>query len=106
MICSPRLRTGQRPVDASTARRTAPLPDAYSALPSPRHPVGCRQRAGCRSYGYDPFLPEQPDKLAILHQRKEKREYQELDPKIYNDTAWYAGAVLLIGDLVEIGVPE
>ena len=47
------------------------------------------------------LLPEQPDKLKILHQRKENDNIQALAPKIYNDTAWYAGAVLLIGDLVK-----
>jgi len=47
------------------------------------------------------LLPDQPDKLKILHQRKENDSIQILDPKTYNDTAWYAGAVLLIGDLVK-----
>jgi lysophospholipase L1-like esterase len=47
------------------------------------------------------LLPDQPDKLAILHQRKENEAIKELDPKIYGGAAWYAGAILLIGDLVE-----
>ncbi len=47
------------------------------------------------------LLPDQPDKLKILHQRQENANITELDPKIYNDTAWYAGAVLLLGDLVK-----
>ena len=47
------------------------------------------------------LLPNQPDKLKILHQRQENAGIKELDPKIYNDTAWYAGAVLLLGDLVK-----
>jgi lysophospholipase L1-like esterase len=46
------------------------------------------------------LLPEQPDKLKILHQRRENDIIKELDPKTYNGTVWYAGAVLLIGDLV------
>lgn len=44
--------------------------------------------------------PNQPDKLAILHQRPENAGITTLDPKLYNDTAWYAGAVLVLGDLV------
>lgn len=47
------------------------------------------------------LLPDQPDKLRILHQRKENNNLKELDPKIYNAAVWYAGAILLIGDLVE-----
>ena len=47
------------------------------------------------------LLPEQPDKLKILRQRKENDSIKELDPKTYNGTAWYAGAVLLIGELVK-----
>ncbi len=47
------------------------------------------------------LLPEQPDKLKILRQRKENDNIKDLDPKTYNDTAWYAGAVLLIGELVK-----
>ena len=46
------------------------------------------------------ILSEQPNKLQILHQRRENESIKELDPKVYNDTAWYAGAILLIGDLV------
>ncbi len=40
---------------------------------------------------------EQPDKPAILAKRNEKID----DPKRFDDTAWYAGAILLIGDIVE-----
>jgi lysophospholipase L1-like esterase len=40
---------------------------------------------------------EQPDKLKILAQRKEKMD----DPKRFDDTAFYPGAILLVGDLVE-----
>jgi lysophospholipase L1-like esterase len=46
------------------------------------------------------ILPDQPDKLKILHQRKENAAIATLDPKVYNDTAWYAGAILLVGDLI------
>jgi hypothetical protein len=38
--------------------------------------------------------PEQPDKARILSQRHEKMD----DPKRFNGTAWYAGAILLIGE--------
>ena len=41
--------------------------------------------------------PEQPDKVRILSQRGEKMN----DPKRFDGTAWYAGALLLIGELVE-----
>lgn len=41
--------------------------------------------------------PEQPDKARILAQRNEKID----DPKRYDGTAWYAGAILLVGDLVK-----
>lgn len=41
--------------------------------------------------------PEQPDKAKILAKRNQKIE----DPKRYDDTAWYAGAILLIGEIVE-----
>ena len=41
--------------------------------------------------------PEQPDKAKILSQRGEKID----DPKGYDGTAWYAGALLLIGQMVE-----
>jgi hypothetical protein len=47
------------------------------------------------------LLPDQPDKLAILHQRQENAAIKTLDPAIYNDTAWYAGAVLVLGDIVK-----
>ncbi|MCW3052189.1 MAG: acyl-CoA thioesterase [Chthonomonadales bacterium] len=72
----------------STYPRLATLPVADSA-PDTIHTVTIR------------LLPDQPDKLKILHQRKENDNIKELDPKTYNDTAWYAGAVLLIGDLVK-----
>ena len=41
--------------------------------------------------------PEQPDKAKILSQRNEKID----DPKRYDGTVWYAGAILLVGELVE-----
>jgi hypothetical protein len=41
--------------------------------------------------------PEQPDKAKILGQRNEKID----DPKRYDGTTWYAGAILLVGELVE-----
>jgi hypothetical protein len=41
--------------------------------------------------------PEQPDKAKILSQRNEKID----DPKRYDGTAWYAGAILLVGELVD-----
>jgi len=41
--------------------------------------------------------PEQPDKAKILSQRNEKID----DPKRYDGTAWYAGAILLLGDILE-----
>jgi len=41
--------------------------------------------------------PDQPDKASILAQRHEKID----DPKRFDDRAWYAGAVMLIGNLVE-----
>jgi hypothetical protein len=46
------------------------------------------------------ILPNQPDKLTILHKRKENEGITTLDPKVYNDTAWYAGAVLVLGEIV------
>ena len=47
------------------------------------------------------ILPGQPDKLKILHQRLENAAIKELDPAVYNDTAWYAGALLIIGEIVK-----
>ena len=41
--------------------------------------------------------PDQPDKAKILSQRGEKMD----DPKRFDGTAWYAGGILLIGDLIE-----
>jgi hypothetical protein len=46
------------------------------------------------------ILPDQPDKLKILHTRKENVAIANLDPKFYNDTAWYAGAILVVGDIL------
>lgn len=43
--------------------------------------------------------PEQPDKASILH--KHRLPEFEKDPAKYDDTAWYVGALMLIGDLVE-----
>lgn len=40
---------------------------------------------------------DQPDKVKILAQRKEKMD----NPKRFDDTAIYPGAILLLGDLVE-----
>lgn len=40
---------------------------------------------------------EQPDKAKILSERGERMD----DPKRFDGTAWYAGAILLVGDLVE-----
>jgi lysophospholipase L1-like esterase len=39
--------------------------------------------------------PDQPDKAKILSQRGEKID----DPKRFDGTAWYAGAILLVGEL-------
>ena len=71
-----------------TYHRLATLPVA-DGVPDAVHTVTLR------------LLLDQPDKLRILHQRKENENIKESDPKTYNDTAWYAGAILLIGDLVE-----
>ena len=38
---------------------------------------------------------EQPDKAAILARRKQKIDR----PERYDDTAWYAGAVMIMGEL-------
>jgi lysophospholipase L1-like esterase len=43
------------------------------------------------------ILPNQPDKAKILSERGERMD----DPKRFDGTAWYAGAILLIGDLEE-----
>jgi lysophospholipase L1-like esterase len=40
--------------------------------------------------------PDQPDKVKILSQRNEKMDHSER----FNDRAWYAGALMLVGDLV------
>ncbi len=39
--------------------------------------------------------PDQPDKAAILAKRNQKID----NPDRYDDTAWYAGAILIIGDI-------
>ena len=41
--------------------------------------------------------PDQPDKVKILAERDEKMD----DPRRFDGTTWYAGAILLVGDLVE-----
>ena len=41
------------------------------------------------------ILPDQPDKAKILAERNEKMD----NPARFNGTAWYAGAILIIGDL-------
>lgn len=41
--------------------------------------------------------PDQPDKAAILAQRNEKID----DPRRFDGRAWYAGAILLVGEWVE-----
>ncbi len=41
--------------------------------------------------------PDQPDKVKILEKRNEKMD----DPKRFEGRAWYAGSLMLIGDLVE-----
>ncbi len=41
--------------------------------------------------------PDQPDKARILSQRNEKID----DPKRFDATCWYAGAILLLGDWIE-----
>ncbi len=43
------------------------------------------------------ILPDLPDKAAILSQRGEKMD----DPKRFDGRTWYAGALLLVGDLVD-----
>jgi hypothetical protein len=41
--------------------------------------------------------PDQPDKVMILQKRNEKMD----DPKRFDGRAWYAGSLMLIGDLAE-----
>jgi len=41
--------------------------------------------------------PDQPDKAKILAKRNQKID----DPGRYDDTAWYVGGILLIGEIVE-----
>lgn len=41
--------------------------------------------------------PDPPDKVAILSRRNETMD----DPKRFDDTAWYAGAVLILGDWLD-----
>jgi hypothetical protein len=43
------------------------------------------------------ILPDQPDKANILSQRNEKMD----DPKRFDGITWYAGGILLVGELVE-----
>jgi hypothetical protein len=43
------------------------------------------------------ILPDQPDKAKILAGRNGKMD----DTKRFDGTAWYAGGILLIGELVE-----
>jgi hypothetical protein len=40
---------------------------------------------------------KQPDKVAILNQRGAKMD----DPKRFDDRAWYAGGIMLVGSMVE-----
>lgn len=44
------------------------------------------------------ILAEQPDKVKILAQRNEKMD----DPKRFDGTAWYVGAILVVGDVLPI----
>ena len=44
--------------------------------------------------------PEPPDKVAIFRKGKQARENPADNPK-YEGITWYAGGVLLVGDLVE-----
>ena len=41
--------------------------------------------------------PDQPDKLKILSERSEKMD----DPKRFDGTRWYAGAILIVGEIVD-----
>ena len=43
------------------------------------------------------ILPDQPDKAAILSQRKQVID----DPKRFDDRQWYVGGIMLVGDLIE-----
>jgi len=43
------------------------------------------------------LLPDMPDKAKILSERHEKMD----DPKRFQGKNWYAGAILVVGDLVE-----
>jgi hypothetical protein len=43
------------------------------------------------------ILPEQPDKTKILRERHEKMD----DPKRFDGRTWYAGGILLVGELVD-----
>jgi hypothetical protein len=42
------------------------------------------------------LLPDQPDKAAILARRNQAID----NPQRYDDTAWYAGAILIVGELL------
>lgn len=48
------------------------------------------------------ILPDQPDKLKILHQRPENADITMLDPK-YDATAWYLGSALVLGEMLPPG---
>jgi hypothetical protein len=43
------------------------------------------------------LCPDQPDKAKILAKRNQKID----NPKRYDDTTWYVGAILLLGEIVE-----
>lgn len=70
-----------------TYHRLAALPIA-EGLPDRVHTVTIR------------ILPDQPDKLQILHQRRENASITSLDPKIYDGTNWYMGSIMVLGDVV------
>jgi len=81
----------------ATPPRTIPRFDSYSTyhrlgsfvlgteLPDAEHTVKIE------------LLPTQPDKAKILSQRNEKID----DPKRFDGTAFYPGALLIVGELVE-----
>jgi len=39
--------------------------------------------------------------IAILRPRQENSSIKTLDPATYNDTAWYDGAILALGEIVK-----
>lgn len=83
---------------------TVPLFDQFCIY----HRLGVLPVADSMPYGVHTatltILPDQPDKLKILHLRKENAAIASLDPKFYNDTAWYAGAILVVGDVIPVTV--